>query len=63
MRSAKSFWNSYVNRSKKTRKKGIFGGEIKTLEEIKVLDERIKAHEEKEGMKADRDLEKKLKNL
>lgn len=63
MRSAKSFWTSYVNKGKKSRKKGIFGGEIKSVDEVKELSDKIKKHEEREAEIADAELEKHLKNL
>lgn len=45
------------------KRRGIFGGEMKTKEEIETLTDAIEAHEEEEKKKADMDLEKEWKDV
>ncbi len=52
----KHFW-------KKKKRKGLFGGEILSHDEIRHLSKKIKGHEEKEMEQADVELEESLKEL
>ena len=52
MKFSKKYWKRAV------KKQGIFGGKIKSREEVEELNDKIVAYEKKEGAKADEDLEK-----
>ena len=62
-----SMWFSKKQRSSWTRarspRRGVFGGKIKSKEEISKLVDHIESHEEEEKKRADAELEKELGDI
>ncbi|MCK5460373.1 hypothetical protein KAI58_00100 [Candidatus Gracilibacteria bacterium] len=56
------FFKKHWKHSKKSRKSA-FGGEVKSQEEIEVLNKKIKAHEEAEMEVFEKKFDKQLKDL